>query len=122
MTVYERAGTSNLVRPADVTGFSKACGATRRGSSKVLNALRSLPVRTVEFSNFPGDLSCQLISTTCGFVRSRLRMKTDTLPFSGLRVPATSRYATVPISETSYVGDSTNIFSTLPWAHCNAQL
>src|SRR5437667_3979878 len=94
ITVYERAGTSNLVRPPVVEGLSNVCGATCLGASKLLKAFKSVPLRTLETSTWPGIMSCQLISTTCGFERSRFRTKIASFPSPGSMVPATSRYGT----------------------------
>src|SRR5437762_11051226 len=122
MSLYERAGTSNLVRPPLVVGLSMFWGTTRCGASKLFTAFRSLPVRTDETSTLVGDLSCQLISTECAFDKSRLSTNTATFPVCWSIVPATSRYATSPIPATSYVGDSTRTLRIEPRANCSAQL
>jgi hypothetical protein len=46
ITVYERAGTSNLVLLPETDGLGKFCGATFWGDWKLFTALRSSPVRT----------------------------------------------------------------------------
>ena len=63
IVVYERGGNSNLVRDAVVEGLSAGWGATRCGASKLLEAFRSVPVKTVEVSTRLGERFCQLIST-----------------------------------------------------------
>ena len=63
ITVYDRAGTSNVVREPLDDGLANACGATRFGFSKLFDALRSSPVITHEDATPEGALSSHVIST-----------------------------------------------------------
>src|SRR5579883_3201844 len=122
MIVYDRGGTSNLVRPFAVEGFSNGCGLTRSGASKPLTAFRSSPVNTCEAATRVFAVSSHTTSTWRDFDRSRFRMNNAVLPSPGLIVAAASMYATAFIWGTSYVGDSISRLSTLPRAYCSAQL
>src|SRR5215472_1485170 len=94
ITAYDRAGTSNLVRPPLAAGTVKLWGATRFGAAKLLDAFRSSPVSNEPDMTRPGAVSSQTISTSCDFDKSRFRMNRDSFPFSRFSDPATSMYAT----------------------------
>jgi hypothetical protein len=61
--VYDRAGTSKVVREPLDEGLAKVCGATRFGFSKLFDAFRSSPVITHEDATLEGALSSHVIST-----------------------------------------------------------
>src|SRR6266568_2476029 len=89
-TEYDRAGNFNaIVEPT--LGLSSFCGTTRFGSAKVLTAFKSVPVIVSNAVTLVGVKSCQVISKSCAFSKSRFSTNMVAVFFSGSRVATMSR-------------------------------